>query len=98
MKISKQITDSVYGKADRLKMSKKFFSLYLESCIATGRVEAMENILNKHKAQPFNTVDELVGELQLEVVQSWNTFNKLWPQTTLPISIERVLKDQGFTQ
>jgi len=97
-KISVSLTNSLYGKADRIKLSKKFFQHYLESCIITGRTEALEKVLNKHQMEPFGTVAELIGELQIEIVQQWNDFHKLWPQNTRPLTLEKVLKDQGFLE
>jgi len=90
--------NAVFGKADRIKFSKKLFTHYLESSFVCGRTEAIEKVLNKHRLEPFGTVDEVIGELQLEIVASWNDFHRLWPKHTAPLSLEKVLKDQGYTE
>lgn len=93
---SKSIVDARFGQADRIKISRKFYAHDIEACILNGKSEAMEEVLNKHIREPFGSVEEIIGELQLALVTNWNSFHKLYPLSTRPITVERILKEQGY--
>lgn len=93
---SKSIVDARFGQADRIKISRKFYAHDIEACILNGRSEAIEEILNKNVREPYGTIEELIGDLQLALVKNWNDFHKLYPLSTRPITIERILKEQGY--
>jgi len=86
--------ESRYGlQADKVKVCKKHYKRDMESCVLSGRSEMLESILKRHFENPYGTVDEIIGDLQLELVDSWNDFHKLWPTVTRSITLEAVLKD-----
>jgi hypothetical protein len=93
---SRDIVNARFGQADRIKVSRKFYQHDIESCILNGRSEAIEEVLNKHNSEPFNNVSELIGELQIMLVKNWNDFHKMYPLQTRPITVERILKEQGY--
>ena len=95
---SKSIVDARFGQADRIKISRKFYQHDIESCILNGRSEAFEEILNKHVSEPFGTVEEIIGEIQIAIVDNWNQFHKLYPLATRPITIDKILKEQGYIE
>lgn len=94
--MSQTLLDARFLKADRLKVSKYHYAIDMDSCILNGRTEIVEKVLNKHLAEPYGSIEELIGDLQIELVNSWNTFHKLWPKQTMPIGVERILKEQGY--
>ena len=94
---SRDIVQARFGQADRIKVSRKFYQHDIESCILNGKSEAIEEVLNKHNLEPFGSVSELIGELQVMLVTNWNDFHKMYPLQTRPITVERILKEQGYT-
>lgn len=94
----KDIVQARFGQADRIKVSRKFYSHDIEACILNGRSEVLEEILNAHNQEPFGSVDELIGELQLKLMNNWNDFHRLFPLSTRPITVERILKEQGYVK
>lgn len=84
-----------YGQADRIKVSRKFYEEDIRGCVLTGRSEALEFLLHKHEAEPFGTVDEVMGEIQILLANNWNEFHRLFPTRTAPTTVERILKQLG---
>lgn len=41
-----------------------------------GRAAACQKIIESHQKQSYNSIDELIGDLQLEVVNCLNDFKK----------------------
>lgn len=96
--LSKSVIEARFGQADRIKISRKHFAHDIDSCVLSGRSEAIEKILNRHMANPYQSVDEIIGDLQLDLLANWNSFHKLWPRQTRPITLERIMKEQGYIE
>jgi len=93
------IVESRFGKqADRIKISRKHYAHDINSCVLKGRSEAVETILNRHKSNPYLTVSELLGDIQLDLVKYWGDFHKLFPTMTRPISIDHILQHTENTE
>lgn len=41
-----------------------------------GRAAGSQKIIENHQKQPYNSIDELIGDLQLEVVNCLNDFKR----------------------
>ena len=92
----RSIVNARFGKAERVKVGKANYAHDMESSIIMGKTETVERILNMHRKEPFGTVDEIIGQLQLDLVDSWNEFHRKHRTRTAPITLETVLKQQEY--
>lgn len=83
-------------QADKIKISRKAYSIDLESMSLSGRSEALEEIIKRHKDKPYGTIEEVIGDVQLLLLSNWNEFHRLWPTSTRSLTLEEVLKDQKY--
>ena len=65
-----------FGKADRVKVNKKFYKDDLMAHYLAGVGTACSVILQEHRAKPFESVDEIIGELHHIALESMNNFYK----------------------
>jgi hypothetical protein len=69
-----------YGdKVESIKINRKNYQKFIELTHTHSKVSICEAILKSHKANPYKNVDELIGDLQLVLVESWSHFKKLDP-------------------
>lgn len=61
--------DSTKKKIDRDKFKENSYYAHL-----IGRAYACEVILNKHKAEPYESVDVLLGDIHIEMTNALNHF------------------------
>jgi len=57
------------------KISSKWFSEEIMTVLATGQSMMVEKVINNHKDNPYESVDELIGDLQLIAKDVLNQFN-----------------------
>ncbi len=92
-KWAKPLVDCRYPKgADRIKVNKKTLLNDLVSAHSAGAMNVCETLLSSHIHNPYQTVDELIGDLQIKIKENWNTFYKYNPKNNAPLIIEDVIK------
>lgn len=67
---------TLYGDAPKLKINKDKFKNNSEYAHLIGRAFACETIMRRHNANPYETVDEILGDLQIEYTECVNQFRK----------------------
>lgn len=76
-KYGRQIVAGDRFKAcDRVKVHKTEFGALAHDNVLLGRIDTTEAILKAHKANPYPNVDELIGDLQIVLTESYNTLKK----------------------
>jgi len=58
-----------------LKIKSKWYSEEIMTTLAIGQAVLVEKIINSHKDNPYESVDELIGDLQLVAKDVLNQFN-----------------------
>jgi hypothetical protein len=68
----------VYGeKNEILKLNRRTYQRCIETTHVHSKVAICEAILKMHRENPYATVDEVLGDLQLILVESWNHFKTI---------------------
>ena len=93
---SKDITESKFPQADRLKISKKEFSTCIEGSYSTGQLSAIETLLNENKHNPYQDVECILGDLHILFLESWESVRKTYPGRGIKLSLEDLLEQQGL--
>ncbi len=83
----------LYRQADNVKIGKKAYLWEIELTHNHGKVEIARSLLERHLENPYKSVDELIGDIQLLLVESKNDLWKLMPNHTDPANLERLIKD-----
>lgn len=77
-------------QSDVLKINKKTYQRCVELTHVHSKVSICESILKSHRENPYQTVDELLGDLQIVLAASWNHFRKIDPTKRL-LSVEDLI-------
>lgn len=67
-----------------------------ESAFSSGQLSAVEAILNAHREDPYTDVDTMIGDMHLLIVHTWNHFRSLHAGKAMPLTLEKVMEDQGL--
>lgn len=73
---SKMHTKSLYGQAPKLKINREKFQSNSSYAHLIGRAFACEKIIERHKLEPYESVDVLLGDLQIELTTCMNKFRE----------------------
>lgn len=65
-----------YGGAPKVKMARSKFEKELRCALAYGTLNVCQTLLDAHQKDPYNSVDELRGDLQLLLVESHKQIKK----------------------
>lgn len=57
-------------QADRAKFARREISSIVHDNLLLSRINVCEAILKSHKVNPYNTVDELIGDIQILMVNA----------------------------
>ena len=60
----KQITSKHFGQADRKKFNRKLFESEIRFAYLAGACGVLFELINEHKVEPFNNVDEFIGDIE----------------------------------
>ena len=82
----------LYRHATSAKISKKDYLWEIELSHSHGKVENMRALLERHLENPYQSVDELIGDIQLLLVDSKNNMWKLMPNHTDPANLDSLVK------
>lgn len=82
----------LYRQATAAKISKKDYLWEIELSHCHGKVENMRVLLERHLENPYGSVDELIGDIQLLLVGSKNDMWKLMPNHTDPANLDSLVK------
>lgn len=78
-------TNVLFGRAPKLKMNRDKFRENSQYAHLIGRAFACELIMKKHNAQPYENVDELLGDLQIEYTECVNKFRSKCAFHSMPV-------------
>lgn len=87
---AKYSVSQVYGKADRLKLGSYAFGRAVAIAHVHSKVSIVRAILNNHKVKPYQSVEDVMGDLQIILVDSWSQFRKIDP-TKPPMTVEDLI-------
>ena len=91
-RFAREMATAKFKHADRLKVNKKEYSEYTHASHLAGKTAICEAIIKAHSETPYNSIDELIGDLQLMLVQSGNQFRELnFKRGYDKLSLERVM-------
>lgn len=81
---SKIHTRTFYGDAPKLKVSREKFQNNSYYAHLIGRAFSCELLIKKHQAEPYQSVDELLGDIQIEMTECLNYFRDKGATRTMP--------------
>lgn len=85
-------TRTLFGDAPKLKISKDKFKDNSYYAHLIGRAFACELILERHRHNPYDDVDILLGDLQIELTECMNKFrNKAAYHTIDKFKVEQFI-------
>ena len=58
-------TRSVFGQSDKRKISRRVFHKELVNAARYGNINGIQAIASKHKKDPYQSVDEMLGDLEI---------------------------------
>ncbi len=83
-----------YGdKIPAIKINRHNYQRVIELTHTHSKVAICESLLKSHKADPYKSVEELIGDLQIILVDSWSHFKKLDPNKRT-ISVEDLIRGE----
>ena len=82
-KLAVDITSARYKQAPKIKLNRDDYRDLAHSMHLSGKINVTEIILKNHKTNPYRTVEEIVGDLQLVLMTSWNEFRTVNPSTVM---------------
>jgi len=94
-KLAKTFKNKRFGKAERIKINNKLYEGDLVTNYLAGAGSICSDLLLEHRENPFNSVDEIIGELQKFALESLNDFysNYSLPENRFrKITIEDILE------
>ena len=65
-----------YGDSPKVKLSKAKFEDNSKYAHLIGRAFTCEKLLERHKQDPYESIEVLLGDLQIEFVDCMNQFRK----------------------
>lgn len=78
-------TRAIYGHETlKLKINKKMFRDNSKYAHLIGRAFTCEMILKRHSSDQYKSVDELLGDLQIEMVDTLNEYRLQTSYETMP--------------
>ncbi len=77
----------MYGQAPLKKLNRKDYQDKIEKTHLHSKVSICAAILAEHKRNPYASVEDILGDLQVVLSDSWNEFRKLEPNK-IKIEIE----------
>ena len=91
-----EITCGRYPQADKRKFSKKLYCEDIQATHIAGQLAMSRAIMDKHKKDPYKSVDELMGDLQLIAMESFNFCQrKLTSRPDMKIGLDYFLEKGG---
>lgn len=92
---SRVIAEGRYGQAPKLKLTKVKYRQDLETAYRKGMIEAVSRVLSAHSSEPYETVDLMVGDLQILLHEQLNAINDFFGYKPIDrISLENVIEDE----
>lgn len=83
-----------YGdKVPAIKINRHSYQRVIELTHTHSKVAICESLLKAHQADPYKTVEELIGDLQIILVDSWSHFKKLDPNKR-SITIDDLVREE----
>lgn len=82
-----------FNQSDRLKIAKPTWIKDMTAAHLIGKIEALETVLKSHAKRPYSDMDEMIGDIQILLADSWGHMHRINPTYTRPVSVERILSD-----
>ena len=89
---AKTITNAVFpNSSKKKKLSREFFEFHLETTYLAGQIQALEILLKMQKESPCSNAEGLIGDIQIKLVDTFNTLNKNYNLQLKELDIETLL-------
>jgi hypothetical protein len=83
-----------FSKADSVKMGKKNYIWEITTIHIQGKIDATEALLRAYVENPHQTVEELIGDIQLILRDAKNRLKVMNPKVySCGISLEQIMRD-----
>lgn len=82
-----------FQQADRLKVAKPVWIKDMTAAHLVGKIEALEVVMKSHAMNPYLTVDDLIGDIQIVLADTWQKMHRINPAYTRPMSLEQIIND-----
>lgn len=93
-RLAQDVAIAKYKDAPRVKLAKKEYENTLRSMHLSAKINLSEILLRMHKTNPYQSIDELIGDLQVVLVNSWKEFRTLNFDVEMgSLSIEDLISD-----
>jgi len=79
------------ARADKKKFGRANFGRIIEYAYLTGGTHCLYTLLDSHKKEPFQSVDELIGELQTYFLDIGNDVIRHHYKKMAPLNLEEML-------
>lgn len=86
---------SKLSQADRAKFTRHEIKNYVQDNLLLGRLNACEAVLKAHKLQPYASVDELIGDLQIVLVHTNEQLRSSNMKHLQKVSVEDLIGDHS---
>ena len=92
-KYAKTIANSVFKNNSKTKkISREVFTYYLESSFLAGQVTVLELLLKHQTKVPPTTAEEVIGDVQLILLDVFNTLNKDYGLKLKELNLDQLIK------
>jgi len=76
-KLAQELTEAKFKDAPRVKIGRKDYFDVTRSMHLSGKINLAETILKTHASEPYRSIDEVLGDLQIVLSESWNEFRQV---------------------
>ena len=88
---AKIITNAIFpNNIKKKKIARETFGFQLETTYLAGQVYVLESLLKIYADQPCS-MDELVGDIQIKLVETFNSLNKNYGLKLKDLNLESLL-------
>jgi hypothetical protein len=92
--IAVDLTKARFKDKATVVVARQQYKDVIRSIHLSGKVNVAEIILRYHKTNPYQSVEEVIGDLQLVLASAWNEFKLVNPSTDMgKITIEELIDE-----
>lgn len=95
-KYSRDITAKNFKQAERVKLNRKLFDKEIRCSYSYGIFCIASELINQHKDNPYKSVDEVMADIQLVVVDNYKKVKREFNIKTADYSIEKCIEESGL--
>lgn len=86
----------VTGKPPRKKVSKAYYQRDIDMAHRCGEMKVFDELLNKHREEPYEEVDMLIGDIQIMLLECYNDVRNRLKIDVKPTSLETIMTQSGY--